>query len=76
MLVCKDSLISLTDRSFGKCRQGYMCALLSLSYTDCSEVDEEPSQTCDLGNTSEKLSLELAWILAGSIWKMTHADDA
>lgn len=53
-----------------------MCALLSLSYTDCSEVDEEPSQTCDLGNTSEKLSLELAWILAGSIWKMTHADDA
>lgn len=53
-----------------------MCALLSLSSTDCSEVDEAPSQTCDLGNTLEELSLEVAWILAASIWKMTHADDA
>lgn len=53
-----------------------MCALLALSYTHCSEVDEAPSQTCNLGNTSEELSLELAWILAGSIWKMTRADGA
>lgn len=54
---------------------GDVCALLSLSCTGCSDIHEAPNQTHDLGNTPEELSLELAWILTGSIWKVTHADD-